>query len=245
MGIEKNVILNYSKGYGWSEIPCATSYPINKLYFTDPDVGWISGGYNNNEGFKSEFLRSIDGGETWSLYTQSDYLINDFYFENRDHGWAVGENNMGKGCILETFKGGVDWDVITDTLPSPLHSLHFTDGYGWAVGSSWDSPGLVLKTKYTSTSYTKNIQCATSYLHNYPNPFHFNTVICYELSVPGDVEINLYDLSGRKTAALLKESQTTGRHEIEWNAEGMHSGIYFCELNTRQGRQVIKMILID
>jgi hypothetical protein len=45
-------------------------------------------------------------------------------------------------------------------------------------------------------------------------------------------------------ATLVKEQQQAGRYEVEWNAEGMTPGIYFCELKAGQIRQVSKMIKI-
>ena len=80
---------------------------------------------------------------------------------------------------------------------------------------------------------------------NYPNPFHSRTVIAYHLPVPGDVELNIYDLSGRKVVTVVKGTQLAGIHKVEWNAGGLQQGIYFGELKYKQGRQVIKMILID
>ncbi len=82
-------------------------------------------------------------------------------------------------------------------------------------------------------------------LQNYPNPFHSKTVIGYELHKTSEVELNVYDLFGRKIATLLKEMQPPGKHKQDWNAENMQPGIYICELRTRQGRQVSKMIKIE
>jgi predicted phosphodiesterase len=83
----------------------------------------------------------------------------------------------------------------------------------------------------------------TPQLVNYPNPFHGSTVIRYYLEEPGPLELNIYDLSGRKVMTLTEGLQTQGKHETGWNAEGRQPGFYFCELKTGRGRQVVKMIL--
>ena len=85
----------------------------------------------------------------------------------------------------------------------------------------------------------QEIQKGEMNLLSYPNPFHSKTIIAYTLNIPGDVELNIYDLSGRKVTTLVNETQPVDRYEVEWNTEGMNPGIYFCELMTRQGRQVI------
>jgi hypothetical protein len=42
----------------------------------------------------------------------------------------------------------------------------------------------------------------------------------------------------------LSNLKPTGSFEVEWNAEGIKPGIYFCELKAGQRRKVMKMILI-
>lgn len=106
--------------------------------------------------------------------------------------------------------------------------------------------GLILKNESLSTSIQEHntIRNEDSFL-NYPNPFHSRTIISYHLHESGHVELNIYDLSGRKLTTLLNESQLPNHHEIEWDASGMLPGIYLCELRTRHCSRVIKMILLD
>jgi photosystem II stability/assembly factor-like uncharacterized protein len=79
---------------------------------------------------------------------------------------------------------------------------------------------------------------------NYPNPFSLRTVIGYQFPVISNIELNVYDITGRKVTTLVKEQQPAGSYEVEWNAEGMTQGIYFCELKAGQNRKIIKMILL-
>ena len=80
-------------------------------------------------------------------------------------------------------------------------------------------------------------------LTGYPNPFDARTTIRYRVQKPGRVELSIYDLFGRRVAALVDETRSAGRHEEVWTSGGMRPGIYFCELKTGQERQVLKMIL--
>jgi hypothetical protein len=227
-----------------------TDLPLKKVFFVDRDHGWIAGGYRSNDGLIPIFLRTVDGGENWNTNTDMDYLISDFYFENKDHGWAVGEHGGlwtgTKGVILKTFNGGLIWEVVTDTLPAKLNALHIGDGFGWAVGDS----GLILTNdSLTITLGIKEENKISSdrepLLLNYPNPFQSITTITYQLPVSSYVELSIYDISGRKVTTLVKERQQPEKYEVEWNAEGMNPGIYFCELKTGQIRQVMKMILFE
>ncbi len=69
---------------------------------------------------------------------------------------------------------------------------------------------------------------------NYPNPFNPSTVIDYELSSRGHVEIKVYDVLGREVAALVNEQKPPGEYSVQWNAEGMPSGVYFYRMQARQ-----------
>ncbi len=79
---------------------------------------------------------------------------------------------------------------------------------------------------------------------NYPNPFNPATAINWKLSTGSDVDLSIYDLSGRKIATLLNEVQPAGYHSVKWNAAGYNSGIYFYRLTAGEFADTKKMVLI-
>jgi hypothetical protein len=79
---------------------------------------------------------------------------------------------------------------------------------------------------------------------NYPNPFNPKTIINYELAIMNDVELSIYNLLGQKVAILVNQRQNAGFHQVEWDATGFSSGIYYYKLNTGEFQQVKKMVLI-
>jgi DNA-binding beta-propeller fold protein YncE len=62
---------------------------------------------------------------------------------------------------------------------------------------------------------------------NYPNPFNASTTIEYDLSIPAEVSINIYDIRGGKVTTLLRELQLSGSHKAVWDAGSFASGIYY------------------
>jgi N-acetylneuraminic acid mutarotase len=76
---------------------------------------------------------------------------------------------------------------------------------------------------------------------NYPNPFSGVTVINYELLEPAFISIDIFDILGKKMAGLINEFQGIGKHEIEWNINGLSPGIYFAVLSDGKTQQHIKM----
>lgn len=240
----EGLIMNFFGEDSIRQIQSGTTLPLDQIIFTDNESGIITGGFRSKEeGYRSVMLRTSDGGHTWTRVPDMPYWINDVWFSNSLHGVAVGEAFAeGSGVILETADAGENWDVVTDTLPEPLRAVDFEEGIWWAVGDK----SLILKngTPGTSNNEFWTNQTEIPFL-SYPNPFITNTIISYQLLTTDDVNLCIYDLSGRKLISLVNETQLEGQHEIEWNASGMQPGIYFCTLKTMQGRQVIKMILID
>jgi hypothetical protein len=63
--------------------------------------------------------------------------------------------------------------------------------------------------------------------HNYPNPFNPKTKINYDLPITNYVNLSIYNLLGQKIATLVDEQKIAGFHQVEWDASGMASGIYY------------------
>jgi len=81
--------------------------------------------------------------------------------------------------------------------------------------------------------------------HNYPNPFNPSTVISWQLAVDSNVELSIYNVLGERVTTLVSEQQKAGQHQVEWQASGMVSGIYYYHLHAGEFRQTKKMILIQ
>jgi len=79
---------------------------------------------------------------------------------------------------------------------------------------------------------------------NYPNPFNPSTVITWQLEISADVELTVYNLLGEKVTTLVSEKQQAGHHQIEWDASGYATGVYFYQLRTNSYVDIKKMILV-
>ena len=69
---------------------------------------------------------------------------------------------------------------------------------------------------------------------NYPNPFNPTTMISYSLPIRSYVSIDIFDALGRNVAALVNEEKPAGKHEIQFNAKNLSSGIYFYRIQVHQ-----------
>jgi hypothetical protein len=91
---------------------------------------------------------------------------------------------------------------------------------------------------------------------NYPNPlrpdrsgFNAGTVIRYEVSEPGFVSLEIYDVLGQKVRTLVSGSKSMGSYHVLWDGTDdagnvVPSGVYFCRFNADNFKQVRKLVLI-
>jgi photosystem II stability/assembly factor-like uncharacterized protein len=62
---------------------------------------------------------------------------------------------------------------------------------------------------------------------NYPNPFNQTTAIRYGLSKTSNVNISIFDITGRKIEEFINKIHNAGSYLVNWNGENYPSGIYF------------------
>lgn len=79
---------------------------------------------------------------------------------------------------------------------------------------------------------------------NYPNPFNPSTTIRYSITKPDLVRIKIYDILGREVKTLVNELKQAGIYEVQFDATGLASGIYFYRIESGAFIQTKKMILL-
>jgi hypothetical protein len=84
---------------------------------------------------------------------------------------------------------------------------------------------------------------------NVPNPFNPKTSIAFNLTTPGDVSLEIFDVAGHKVATLLDRHMEAGTHAVHWNGvtsdgERAASGVYFYKLATAEQETSKKMVLL-
>lgn len=79
---------------------------------------------------------------------------------------------------------------------------------------------------------------------NYPNPFNPRTIISFELPQSAFVELEVYDISGRKVHTLVSENRRFGRYEEIFDGSALASGVYLYRLRIDDEVFIKKMALI-
>jgi len=83
---------------------------------------------------------------------------------------------------------------------------------------------------------------------NYPNPFNPSTTIVYQLAMPGFVNLEIFDITGRHVLELVNGLQEVGRQQVCWNGideqrAKVPSGVYLCRMRAESGVKVFQKTL--
>ena len=139
----------------WITQQSGTTSPLNAIYFTDTNTGYIVGYYGT-------ILKTVNGGTTWTAQTSgTPYILTSVFFTDSNIGYAVG----WYGTILKTINGGITWTALTSGVSFALYSVHFTDANtGYVVIG--DSGGGILKTVDGGSTWTIQDSGATVPLYS-------------------------------------------------------------------------------
>lgn len=79
---------------------------------------------------------------------------------------------------------------------------------------------------------------------NYPNPFNPSTKINFKLASNSFVKLIVFDLLGNEIRTLVNEEKQAGSYDVEFDASGLSSGIYFYKIQTKDFINTKKMLLM-
>jgi hypothetical protein len=177
-------------------------------------------------------------------------------------------------AISNELLWGTDPDSLILVLSGGLfdsysipETLQYAQTYFWRVdemGANGNSLGNIwtFTTQDDPTSITENNsnELKFSLEQNYPNPFNPSTKIWFVIpngvrnlkdfssQAPRNdnsfITLKVYDVLGNEIATLVNEEKPAGEYEVEFNATGLPSGIYFYKLSAGEYNQTQKMIYL-
>jgi hypothetical protein len=170
-------------------------------------------------------------------------IMNEIWQFQSSPGFYQGHVNLWE------FQENMSWVVLScyprcTDIPQPainctdLHKDHFA-----GMNINWPKDpktGLVP----SSVDEGKVIPKTFDLHQNFPNPFNPTTRIAYDLPVSRFVKLKVFDTQGREMASLAEHNHAAGRHEIEIDAAGWPSGVYFLKLAAGEYLHVRKMVLV-
>ncbi len=79
---------------------------------------------------------------------------------------------------------------------------------------------------------------------NYPNPFNPSTIISFSLPTASDITLEIFNVLGQRVVTLASGRYAAGRHQFEFDASELTSGLFFYRLTHQNGVETKKMLLL-
>ncbi len=189
-------------------------------------------------------------GANWADISNNlpDAPIDAFAIDNITSTTLYLGNDVG---MYVSFNSGQNWQVLGEGLPFlPIGDIevHPTE-HILVAGTYGRSMYKIDLDLVTNTEGDENQTVASSFLleQNYPNPFNPTTTIKYQIPALSFVTIKVYDVLGSEVATLVNEESATGgagSFEVDFNGDGLTSGIYFYQLRAGDYVETKKMIIL-
>lgn len=151
-----------------------------------------------------------------------------------------------KGGLVNSIRGIKDTTYVLDAI----ESLPDSTSYMWWITVS-DGKTTVESTSRNQfginiivSNENNEKPLATGIVKTYPNPFNPSAMIQFDLSKTQKVQIEVFDMSGKKVQTLFSGLKNSGQHQLQINGSGWSSGIYLIRMNTVDGVFTKKVVLI-
>lgn len=179
-----------------------------------------------------------------NVETAGDYLLSIAYllnFESPKHQYLV-VNGDTTAYVKFTAPSTTIW--LKTGLKIPLvagnNVIEFHGEWNWMSFDYIAVQGATI----VSNETTENLPEGFTLSQNYPNPFNPSTKVSYSLPGAGFVNLEVYDITGRKIRTLVNEVKQAGVYETNFDANGLASGVYFYKIHFGSTVLTKSMILL-
>jgi hypothetical protein len=200
-------------------------------------------GVNGNNlfaGTAAGVFLSTNDGANWAAVNNGLPVTDVYAFCSSDTNIFAG---TARGLFLSKNKG-TSW-TSTGLTDTNVHALAVKGAYlfaGTFNGKVWKRPLSELITSVEDPPI--ELPNHFSLEQNYPNPFNPSTNISFFVGMYGHTSLRVYDILGREVANLVNETKPAGSYQVEWNATGFPSGVYFYRLNAGSYSDTKKLLLL-
>jgi protocatechuate 3,4-dioxygenase beta subunit len=161
-------------------------------------------------------------------------------------------NNVAAGFAITDVRGNYSIDGIAPgTYTVTVDRLGYTETAsktGTVTYSTSGIPGnavVDLAMTPTSVSQTSTVQPTQFTLEqNYPNPFNPSTTISYQIPTQSHVKLKVFDVLGREVATLVNGAEEPGYKSVNFNSNGLSSGVYCYRLQAGNYVETKKLVLL-
>ena len=153
--------------------------------------------------------RSSDNGENWTEKNNglSNTIVEAFVINSYNDIFA----GTYQGGVFRSIDNGENWDAINSGLLNKYVSGITVDSSDFGFAGTYGN-GVFRSVKSITAVEKIHTGISGSFVleQNYPNPFNPLTRIRFNLNVPGNVEISVFNMLGQRVITLLNEKKIPG-----------------------------------
>lgn len=231
------IFLSANNGLNWTAVNNGlTNTDVWTVNTAASYPGYIFAGTGNGAFY------STNNGAVWVAFNNglTDTYVHTFAFSGASI--FAGTDNAG---VFRTISPGSAWVPMNDGLTNTTVWILTAAGSNLYAGTN--GSGIFkrpLSEMVPVNGNSQEIPANFSISQNYPNPFNPSTKIKVDLVKSGNVNISVYDVSGKKIEELVNNLYNAGTFEVTFNAVKYSSGVYFYKIETADYSETRKMMLI-
>jgi len=227
-----NAINNRGCSIVWFEGHSSDSFFVSNSYFNLEDLTGLTNA--------SKYFFSILPFTQGAIIDSNTNMTNEMlYLPNAGSLGGIATTGLSYWGISKTFQRtwAQRFYISNDNSLGEVFNLDSLPSGGiWyymkQITNLWADPSI--KLKYDVTVNVDNLEMVlpTKFVlkQNYPNPFNPSTKIKYQVPEVSFVTLKVFDVLGSEVATLVNEEKPAGNYEVDFNAKGLTSGIYFYQL---------------
>jgi hypothetical protein len=215
--------------------PIHDSVPVTKTNVEDPDLQLIVSSYESqqrvimNVGASADIPAPPPAPSGYKIGLKGlETVLGDLYLiKHLEAGARVEIPLQIQGPKRQVMISWPDQDVVGMTAVLVVGQSRYNLMSSNSVTFTTDESQVYVEAGPINTS-TEPLDgpSRTALTSIYPNPFNPTTRIQWEMAIAGQVQIEVYDMLGRRVVELVNDNRPAGIHSIELNARNLSSGIY-------------------
>lgn len=191
----------------------------------------------DNEDYKrviklyQKYASSVQNGDN---QTEMLLLLSISYQRTGEYGSALAAIEQSERILPDQTMVNLGYEA-TDYSEVKAMLLDSARAKTQSISFSEVVPGSVEKRDFVPTEF--------ELVSAYPNPFNPTTIIGFDVPQRGKVRIDVFNIAGQLVSVLTNENYSVGRHQVEFRADGLASGVYFVRA-TYQGKIATQQITL-
>ncbi len=202
----------------------SNGFQIAELDYTwDASEWWMdhrSTMVNDSLGNMIEILEEFSNGADWINSYRADLTYNEY--------------NNQTGATGYSWTGSDWFHMVTIEMQYD----EFQNQTLYTMNADYDGNGIRLVNRISRTfgvfsgigDLRNRVPAGIELAQNYPNPFNPATTIEFTIPEQELVNLEVFDLQGRKVATVVSENMAAGTYSVPFTAKNMASGIYLYRL---------------